>query len=336
MTLNQARYILECGGCGRRVTVTGNDIEDAGLLTWRHVCKECGHVTYATARSTGTRVHQKTIDLQFEIHDVFAEITPPMTVRQVYYQLTTRKAVDKTDAGYNTVQRELTKMRRAGTIPYAWIADNSRTFYHVEAHRSLTDAARDMARWYRRDLWAEQHVHVEVWLEKRALVGQLYPICNEFGVKLYPCGGYTSISFAFEAAMELRKIQEPIYIYHLSDFDADGVYSSVTLEKELRLHGADFHFERLALTREGIGHFDLEHALRPQKTTSKRYNFWLEQYGKHQGACELDAIHPERLRHLVRTVIQEHIDPDAWRRLQKVEQVERQSIERWAAALQAA
>lgn len=332
MRLNQSRYKLECE-CGYRKTVTAGDIGEHGLLTWRWECPKCKTLHYHYMRSDTTRLHEATLDLQFEILDVFADIAPPLTVRQVYYQLTTRKAVDKTEAGYNKVQRELTKMRRAGTIPYGWLADNSRTFYEAETHRSLQEAAADMARWYRRDLWAAQNVHVEIWLEKRALVGQLNPICNEFGVRLYPCGGYSSISYAFEAATQLREIDKPIYIYHLSDFDADGAYSSVALERELRRHGAAIEFERLALTRHEIDRWGLHDALRPQKRKSARYKWWAEQYGADQMACELDAIHPADLRQLVHNAIQAHIDPAAWERLQRVEAVERESIAQWAAAL---
>lgn len=332
MRLNQSRYKLECT-CGYTERRTVGDVDEHGLITFRLRCPRCNKVSHWLKKSGRTRVHDSTVELQFAIHKVFEEIAPPLTVRQTYYLLTARKVVDKTEAGYNKVQRELTKMRRSGSIPYEWIADNSRTFYHVNAHQSLAEAAQDMARWYRRDLWAAQGVHVEIWLEKRALVGQLYPICNEFGVRLYPCGGYSSISFAFEAAMELRQISDPIYIYHLSDFDADGVFSSVSLENELRMHGAEFTFRRLALAQGQIGELGLHDALRPQKRSSTRWGFWVDHYGAAQDACELDAIHPATLRTMVRDTIESHIDPYAWARLQAVEREERRSIEQWAAAL---
>jgi hypothetical protein len=158
--LNQSRYKLECE-CGYRKTVMAGDIGEHGLLTWRWECPKCKTLHYHYMRSDTTRLHEATLDLQFEILDVFADIAPPLTVRQMYYQLTTRKAVDKTEAGYNRVQRELTKMRRAGTIPYGWLADNSRTFYEAETHRSLQEAAADMARWYRRALRAAEETAID-------------------------------------------------------------------------------------------------------------------------------------------------------------------------------
>src|SRR4051794_41060120 len=50
----------------------------------------------------------------------------PMTVRQVFYQATVRGIIEKSEAGYTKVQTDLVKMRRAGLLPYAWLADNSR------------------------------------------------------------------------------------------------------------------------------------------------------------------------------------------------------------------
>ena len=50
----------------------------------------------------------------------------PMTVRQVFYQASVLSIVEKTEAGYNKVQTDLVHMRRAGELPYAWLADNTR------------------------------------------------------------------------------------------------------------------------------------------------------------------------------------------------------------------
>ena len=62
----------------------------------------------------------------------------PMTVRQVFYQATVRGLVEKAESGYQKVQTDLTVMRRAGDLPYDWLADNTRwqrkpiTFNSVE------------------------------------------------------------------------------------------------------------------------------------------------------------------------------------------------------------
>lgn len=321
---NNARYTFTCDECGAPLVAEAAAV-DSGFLTFRVVC-ECGAVSQGLYRAAAGRVHDDSVKLQFAIHEVFAAIQPPMTVRQMFYQLSNRHVVPKSKPGYDKVQRTLAAMRRVGTIPYSWVSDNSRTYYHAKQHDGIADALGEMHRYYRRDLWAEQNAHVEIWLEKRSLVSQLLPICDEFGVRLYPCGGYSSISFAYEAAMELRGITKPVYVYHLSDLDADGAYSSVVLERELRQHGVDFHFERLTLTPAQVDSFGLHDALRPQKTTSKRYRWWLQTYGKRQQACEMDAIDPRELRRLVRDAITRHIDPYNWNQLQRIEAEERATL----------
>lgn len=295
------------------------------MLVLRFVCR-CGHTFYGVHKPAGTRVHDASVQLQIAIHNVFAAIGPPMTVRQVYYQLTTVKAVEKTEAGYDRVQRTVTTMRRNGSIPYHWLADNSRTYFQDPTYRNLATALDQMHDFYRRDLWEAQNVHVELWLEKRSLVSILNPVCREFGVRLYPMGGFASISFAHEAALELREIEKPVHVYHLSDLDADGAYSSIALERELRLHGASFQFHRLALTPQQISEFSLHDATREQKRTSSRWPWWVDTYGANMPACELDAIDPRQFRELVRNAIVQHIDPWHWERLQLIEQEEKRTL----------
>ena len=50
----------------------------------------------------------------------------PMTVRQIFYQATVHNLVEKAEAGYRKIQHALAEMRRAGVLPYQWIADNTR------------------------------------------------------------------------------------------------------------------------------------------------------------------------------------------------------------------
>src|SRR5215471_315218 len=79
----------------------------------------------------------------------------PMTVRQVFYQGAVRYIVEKAETGYDKVQRDLTIMRRAGELPYDWLADNTRwqrkprTFDSVEQALRETDIGAAVA-WLRR------------------------------------------------------------------------------------------------------------------------------------------------------------------------------------------
>jgi hypothetical protein len=108
----------------------------------------------------------------------------PMTVRQVFYQATVRNLVEKSEAGYTKVQTDLVQMRRAGMLPYDWLADNTRWQRKPRTFYSVQHALDDTARLYRKALWAEADAYVEVWLEKDALTGVVMPITSMFDVPL--------------------------------------------------------------------------------------------------------------------------------------------------------
>ena len=78
-----------------------------------------------------------------------------MTVRQVFYQATVRGIVEKTEAGYTKVQTDLVQMRRAGELPYDWLADNTRWQRKPTTFDSVEEALEDTARLYRKALWAD-------------------------------------------------------------------------------------------------------------------------------------------------------------------------------------
>ena len=79
------------------------------------------------------------------------------------------------------------------------------------------------------------------------------------------------------------------------------------IEKGLRHHApnAEIYFERLAVTVEQISDLDLP--TRPLKSEGKMRERFEAQHGR-TGAVELDAIHPDTLRNLVRASIEQHID----------------------------
>ena len=99
----------------------------------------------------------------------------PMTVRQVFYQASVRGLVEKAESGYRKVQTDLTEMRRAGELPYDWLADNTRWQRKPRSFDSIVGALEDTARFYRKNLWRDAASYVEIWLEKDALAGVVMP-----------------------------------------------------------------------------------------------------------------------------------------------------------------
>jgi hypothetical protein len=253
------------------------------------------------------------------------EADHPQTVRQVFYALTVRGAVKKIESEYQqTVVRLLVDMREAGAIPFGWIADKTRWMRKPTTYIGLDACLKSTANFYRRDLWAAMPVYVEVWCEKDALAGVLIEETQPYDVPLMVARGYSSISFLHSAAKAIEAKGKPAYIYHFGDLDPSGVDASRDIEAKLLRYAptAEIHFERPAVTREQVEQWDLPS--RPTKVKDPRAK-------KFTGtSVELDAIPASKLRELVRTCIERHVDKEQLAILRAAEESERDTLGRWA------
>ena len=244
----------------------------------------------------------------------------PMTVRQVFYQATVRGIIEKTETGYTKVKTDLIQMRRAKRLPYDWITDSTRWQRKPTTYSGIQNALEETARLYRKALWNDIDAYVEIWLEKDALSGVVYPITWQFDVPLMVARGYASLSFLHSAAEHINSLDVPAYIYHLGDFDPSGVNAGEKIEETLRelAPGTEIHFERLAVTEQQISDWRLP--TRPTKQSDSR--------AKNHGdiSVELDAIEPGRLRQLVSETIEVHLPKDQFEILKAAEESERQVL----------
>jgi hypothetical protein len=72
----------------------------------------------------------------------------PVTVRQLYYQAEVHDApgIDKTESGYDRVQRQVLDLRRAGRLPYDKIADLTRWMRKPRTYDGIRAALQAAAR----------------------------------------------------------------------------------------------------------------------------------------------------------------------------------------------
>jgi hypothetical protein len=255
--------------------------------------------------------------LRDEIRAAFAEADLPVTVRQMYYLLTVRGAVEKSEAGYRQVQRQLVLMRREGLLDYDWIADNTRWVRRPTTYSGVADALRRTAASYRRNVWEDLPVYVEVWCEKDALAGVLMDVTGPYDVPLMVAKGFASESFIYSAAEAIKESYKPGFIYYLGDFDPSGVNMSISLGKKLSAFGADITFRRLAVNLQQIKEWKLP--TRETKKTDTRCKEFFKNFGADAPSVELDAIHPDQLREIVREAIEEHIPAGHMETLEVIE-----------------
>lgn len=258
------------------------------------------------------------------ICDAIYELTAsehPMTVRQVFYRLVSLRVIDKTEGEYQrTVVRLLSQMRREKRLPFAWIADATRWMHKWRSFGSAEEALRNTAWAYRRELWANQPVYLEIWLEKEALAGVIMEETAPYDVPLMVARGYPSLTFLQSTAENLASLSKPAVIYHLGDWDPSGVDIARKIEHDLREFApdAEIHFTRAAVTPEQIQRWNLP--TRPTKRTDTRARGWTGD------SVDLDAIPPPELRAMVRELIEMNIDAKALEITRIVEQEERQLL----------
>lgn len=281
------------------------------------------------SRTSPTRRSRSDIDgLKAALYAVAQEIQPA-SVRQIYYQMVSRGIVDKTEAEYKgTVCRLLSLMRKAGELPYGWITDNTRMMRKPPSYSGLSEMLQEQAKLYRRALWQTQAVDVELWLEKDALSGVLYPITSEWDVPLMVTRGYPSLTFLYNAAEEMAATTWTTHIYYLGDHDPSGKDIPRMVEQNLREMApqAAITFTRLAVNENQIVAMDLP--TRPTKRSDTRSKNFVGE------SVEVDAIAPDVLRQMVEDAITSHIDDEALEAELHAESLERETLsllpEQWA------
>ena len=246
----------------------------------------------------------------------------PMTCRQVYYRLVSAGLIEKTENEYNnTTCRLLANMRRSEEIPYGWIADNTRWVRKPASYSNLEEMLTVTAKCYRKSLWMDTGVNVEIWLEKDALSGVLYDVTEEWDVPLMVTRGYPSLSFLHEAGQGLERTGKPAYIYYFGDYDPSGVDIPRVTERELRKFApnTEINFEILAVTgEEQIKELNL--ITRPTKKSDLRSKKFIGE------SVEVDAIPSKTLRKMADQVISNHISNEEIFRIKDIEELERETL----------
>jgi hypothetical protein len=278
----------------------------------------------------------------------------PVSVRQVFYHLTTLGAVAKTEQEYtDTVCRLLTEMRMTWfqlfgadgdrlsfedamllamtaeqakrgqdvALPMDWIADASRWKHVAPTYLDLRNGMSSLAENYRRSYWDGADAYVEIWVEKEALAAVMDSVTHRYAVPLMPAHGYSSVSFLWSAAQDIAEFwnEKPAYIYLFGDRDPHGLQAHEDIEAKLRLFAPDidWHFKRAAVTRRQIAELDL-----PTRPTKRNQHDHVAK--KFRGdSVELDAIPPPKLRELVEDCIKPHVDEERLEKLERIQAGER-------------
>lgn len=251
----------------------------------------------------------------------------PQSIRHVFYRMTDPRLdepVEKSDRGYRHVQYQLTEMRRAGLIPYGWITDATRRGFHVQTFGGAADFLRRLAGLYREDMWRYSPHFVEVWSESRSIAGVIEGVCRDLAVSLYPAGGFSSITLAYQAAelinIETGSGEKSAEIIFIGDYDPAGVLIDESIRTELDKHlhqDVDLNFHRIAINQDQIAEYDLP--TKPRKRGDRRSLHITE-------TVEAEAMPAAAVREILRRKIESYLPPRALEVARVAEEDERATL----------
>jgi hypothetical protein len=249
----------------------------------------------------------------------------PCTVRQAYYLAVTRYLCDKTEAGYDLVQRRVLALRRAGRIPYDWIADNGRSAYGRTRYSTATEYLTASASRYALDYWQNSTEAVQVWVESDSIANVVYDlVVNHYGLDIYPARGFSSETFLHTAGESIREDGRPTRLYVLSDFDPSGVSLAEDIVARLTefAQPVPLNAQRLALDGNQVRAWNLPtHALKDRDSRARAF---IEAHGAE--ACELEAVPPDTLRGLLGDALAQHMPPLTLREAKRTEAAHRHRL----------
>ena len=117
---------------------------------------------YPASRTKRRRSTRDEVEARRAVLADIADKVQPATVRQVFYQATVRGLVEKTEQGYDKVQRDLVDLRRSGVMPWEWIVDNTRARQQPLTFADPAEAVQWLTEPYRKSLWQGADCQVQV------------------------------------------------------------------------------------------------------------------------------------------------------------------------------
>jgi hypothetical protein len=284
--------------------------------TPKQTCSSCGVVHPKRTKAQITELSEAILDRLGDEH--------PMTVRQTFYALLGKATIVddgrehrrttlicKDERDYKgTVMRLMGAMREDGVLPWEWVSDESRWMRKPASYSDLQTALREMQEAFRVDRWHRQDARLEIWCEKNALSGIIFPITAKFDVPFMVGAGFSSKTFLHDAATVAAAIGKPTVIGYIGDHDPSGKHIIERMERDLRryVNGAiEITVEKLAVTPEQIE----EHSLptRPTKTKGNSHaKGWTD-----GDSVEVDALPMETLRTIINNFIVHHVNAEEFR-----------------------
>lgn len=247
--------------------------------------------------------------------DEYSEMGYQLSLRQLYYRFVADNVISNSEKSYKRLGDIITRARDAGLIDWDMLVDRNRSATIRPDWGNASSFLSQMSDAFTVNLWRNQRVRCEVWVEKAALEEIAERAASAYGVTSFACRGYVSSSTMREAAMRLVEMAgdsaEAISILHLGDHDPSGLDMTRDIEDRLKKYfhahvwgecSLDVH--RIALNMDQIDEYGPPP--NPAKVTDSRFADYQLKHGDE--SWELDSLPPDVLAELIREKIELCID----------------------------
>src|SRR5215217_8590742 len=349
---------------GEREDAAGEDFEFAdgvparltlgglqNFTPWRETEEDGDFADYVREIKKGThkrpkgyapwRPQNKTVRLVRQVKQVLEEYQAylPLTARQIFYRLVGTHGYPKTEAAYKKLCEHMVRARRAKMIPFDNIRDDGISIMdhaHYADENAFYKHIHDEGKAYKRDKLTRQKVNIRVYCEAAGMMPQLERVCEPYSIPVYSCSGFDSLSAKYKLKefcwRQFVYKGRPTVILHLGDHDPSGesIFNDGLVQDIHAFLAEDVphkdprevaDFERVALVEEHVERYSLE--TEPPKATDSRTANWK---GARTGACQLEALPPDKLAVLLEAAIKRQLDMTVYREDLKAEEEERRRI----------
>ena len=256
------------------------------------------------------------------ILDVLGRSEPPITIRNIYYQLLTFHGWPKDRNAYHHVSRDMKSLREDGEVPFDYIIDSSRApvGFTADRNRTAEHAVAEAAANAQpiTSPWAEHGIRPQLWVESASAGGNLIRTADEYQVSLWQSRGQSSITFIRQAVLD-----GPTHIGMMVDRDTAGMRIAAAIETTMSDYTADMRiydetdiidedrrpgfaepptFDFLAVTTEQIEELNLES--HPDAKTG-------------EPKWELESIAAPQLRQIAAEWLENLLPPNGWAEYQQ-------------------
>lgn len=250
-----------------------------------------------------------------------------LTLRQLYYQFVSRNLIENSERSYKNLGATISEARLAGLIDWTAIEDRVRVPRMSPDWDNVADLVESAVESYRLPRWKDQENYCELWVEKDALAGVLWPLAQEHHVTLMVNRGYSSQSAMFEAAMRFRRKEANLFLFYLGDHDPSGEDMVRDVRDRLQMFGVEnLQVKKLALTMAQVRQYNPPP--NPAKLSDSRAAGYVAKHGDY--SWEVDALPPEVLSEIINAEISKLIYGPALEQIKRQEEKDKSALRKAA------